>query len=65
MMGADEIHEAEVERFDPRQGGDLQRLAQRAGRFDQHVDGNLAGDAVALAGRIERGDLRQGVVGPF
>ena len=40
VMGADEIHQAEVERLDGGQGGDLPGFAQRAKGFDQNVQRN-------------------------
>jgi hypothetical protein len=57
VMGADEIHQAEVDRFDMGQGGDLPHLVQRAGRFDQHMDRYFALDAMWSARTSSRATI--------
>jgi len=63
VVGADKIHQAEVDGFDVRQGSDLPCLMQCAGRFNQHMHGDRTFYAVTGSHVIQRFDLRQGVIG--
>jgi hypothetical protein len=65
VIAGDEIHQAEIQRFDVGQARDLPCLAQSPGRFDQHVDGDFAIDAVPASQFAQRDDLFQRVVGMF
>ena len=54
MVAADEVHQAEVQRLDAGQGGDVLHLAQRAVGLDQHMGGDLPRQAAVLGDGGER-----------
>ena len=60
-MGRDEIHDAERQAFDLRQGGDGVGVAQRAMRFDQDVHGQVVAAGAARV-QVDQVDGQHGIL---
>lgn len=61
VVRGDEIHQAEAQRFDARERGQLEGFRERAMRLDEQMAGNGPLDAELAARRLDEGDHLGGI----